>query len=197
MGLLPTEIAETKSRRAREREELSGPPWLPGGGPRAVSPNNPFIDEQPLQSSGRSWGLWLCDTSHQCRNRRFGWRRLRVCLLGNTRDVFRSGFLHRAETGAGQRAWGQSKVALKKCHLLCPSGRGAVEMPSPLTCDLIPTFFLGLPSKKRPIVCQLMPWPSSLPPVSSAAPIQQTRCRAFRTSVKQPRKSVVLDDPAP
>lgn len=144
MGLLPTKIAETKSRRAREREELSGPPWLPGGGPRAVSPNNPFIDEQPLQSSGRSWDLWLCDTSHQCRNRRFGWRRLRVCLLGNTRDVFRSGFLHRAETGAEQRAWGQSKVALKKCHLLCPSGRGAVEMPSPLTCDLIPTFFFRI-----------------------------------------------------
>lgn len=181
-----------------EREELSGPPWLPGGHPRAVSPNNAFIDEQPPQCSGHSWCLWVCDTSHQCRNRRFGWRTLIVCLLGNTRDVFRSGFLHRAEIRAEQRACWQSRVALKKCHLLYPSGRGAVEVPSPLTSELIPGFFfLGLPSKKRPIVCQLMPWPLSLLPVSSAAPIQRTRCRVFRTSVKQPRKNVVLDDPAP
>lgn len=52
-----TEIAETESRWAKEREELSGPSCLLGGGPRAVSPNDACIDERPLQRFGCSWCL--------------------------------------------------------------------------------------------------------------------------------------------
>lgn len=58
-GILHTKIGETKSRWAREREELSRPSCLPGGGPRAISPNDACIDEQPPQRSGCSWYLSL------------------------------------------------------------------------------------------------------------------------------------------
>lgn len=67
------------------------------------------------------------------------------------------------------------------------SGRGEGAAFTPGFCSNL-FFPSGLLSKKRPTECQLTPWPSSLLPVSSAAPTRRTPCKAFRTSVKQPRK---------
>lgn len=75
-----TETTETKSRWAKEREELLGPSCLPGGGPRAASPNDAHIDEQPLQRFGCLWCLWVCGASCHCRDALFGWEMLVGCL---------------------------------------------------------------------------------------------------------------------
>lgn len=106
--------------------------------------------------------------------------------------------------GMSEMSWSLSfslKVRLHYRNIISslrpwPCARGAVEVPPPLTCLLIP-IFSGLPSKKRPTACQPMPWPLCLLPASSAAPTQQTHCRASRTSAKPPRKSLGLGEPAP